>query len=181
LYARATALPDRRKRLRSAEAASGKAAKLRPDYADANCVKGVSLMFSNRAGSGIADCERALAIDRNLASAHWAFGLAKYLTGSNEEAEAHAVEALRISPRDTFAGNWSVVVGLAKLGSGRDEEAVVWLSRSIVAPFFPRRGSGASSRLEEAREAANLGLELNPSLVVVAQIWRERSRPPVSR
>jgi TolB-like protein/Flp pilus assembly protein TadD len=161
---------DRRRRLRSAEADSSKAVNLRPDDASAHCVMGVSLMFNNRAGLGIAECERALAIDRNLAIAHWAIGMAKYLTGRNEETEAHAVEALRISPRDIHASNWSVVVGVAKLGSGRDEEAVVWLSRSIefnrnypTSHFFLAAALARLGCLEDAREAVNAGLELNPS------------------
>src|SRR6516164_4928240 len=105
---------NHQKRLRSAQTDLGKALKIRPDDANAHCVMGVSLMLSKRVDQGIAECERALAINRNLATAHWAIGLAKYLAGRNEEMEAHVVDALRISPRDNYAGNWSAVVGIAK-------------------------------------------------------------------
>jgi hypothetical protein len=67
---------------------------------------------------------RALAIDPNFASAHAWIGLAKYFTGRNEETEAHILEALRISPRDTYAFFWMLIVGFAKLGAGCDEDAV---------------------------------------------------------
>jgi TolB-like protein/class 3 adenylate cyclase len=164
---------DRQKLLRSAETDLGKALKLRPDDANAHCAMGVLRILSNRADQGIAECERALAIDRNLASAQWAIGMAKFLVGHNEETEAHVVEALRISPRDTHAGNWSATVGLAKLGSGRDEEAISWLSRSIeLNPSFPSphfilaAALARLGRLEEAREAARSGLELNPSFTI---------------
>jgi hypothetical protein len=64
-------------------------------------------------------------------------------------------------------------VGAAELGAGRDEEAVVWLSRSIelgsnwrlphlwLAAALARLG-----RLEEASEAAHTGLELNPGFTI---------------
>ena len=122
---------DRHGRLRSAEADLSKALRLRPENANARAVLGWARIYSNRALQGIADCERALAIDRNLAGAHALIGLGKYSIGRNEETEAHVLEALRISPRDTGAGGWMVYVGVAKLHSGRDEEAVGWLSRSI--------------------------------------------------
>ena len=82
-------------------------------------------MYSNRATQGIAECERALAIDRNLAAAHAWIGMAKFLAGRNEETEEHVLEALRISPRDIRASSWMLFVGIAKFVPGRDEEAVV--------------------------------------------------------
>ena len=97
---------DRPARLRSAEADLGRAIKLRPDSAAAHVALGYLRMFSNRVVEGIAECERALAIDRNLASAHALIGGAKYRAGRNDETEAHVLEALRISPRDTYAWGW---------------------------------------------------------------------------
>jgi tetratricopeptide (TPR) repeat protein len=61
---------DRRGLLLSAEARIDKALKLRPDSASAHLTLGTLRIFSNRAVQGIAECERALAIDRNYASAH---------------------------------------------------------------------------------------------------------------
>ncbi|MBV8091773.1 MAG: hypothetical protein JO110_00785, partial [Acetobacteraceae bacterium] len=101
---------DRHKRLRSAEADLRKALKLRPDNAAAHCALGVQRMYSNRAAQGIAECERALAIDRNLADAHAMIGMGKNFGGRNQETEAHVLEALRISPRDTWVGIWATIV-----------------------------------------------------------------------
>jgi tetratricopeptide (TPR) repeat protein len=127
-------------------------------------------MYSNRALQGIAECERALEIDPNLAIAHGLIGLGKHFAGRDEETEGHILEARRISPRDTRASYWMVFVGIARLHSGRDEEAVAWLNRSIalnpnhtLSHFFLAAAVAHLDRIEEAREAGRAGLELDPS------------------
>jgi Flp pilus assembly protein TadD len=92
---------------------------------------GLLYLHEGRADRSVAECERALAIDPNFAAAHAWIGFAKYLAGRNDETEAHVLEALRISPRDIYAGNWMIIAACAKMGAGRDEEAVVWYNRSI--------------------------------------------------
>ena len=67
----------------------------------ATCCLGLLYMFTRRAAQGIAECEHALALDRNLADAHAFIGFGKIFIGRAEETEAHIVEALRLSPRDT--------------------------------------------------------------------------------
>jgi tetratricopeptide (TPR) repeat protein len=130
-------------------------------------------VYSNRAHQGIAECERALAIDRNFAQAHAAIGLAKYLTGRTEETEAHVLEALRISPRDSRAGAWMLYAGFAKMLAGRDEEAIARFNRSVelnpnmpLSHFVLASALARCGRLDEAREAAHPGLELDPSFTV---------------
>jgi tetratricopeptide (TPR) repeat protein len=134
---------------------------------------GAAQILTHRAEQGIAECERALAIDPNFASAHAWIGLAKYLIGRNEETEAHILEAFRISPRDTYAFFWMLIVGLAKLGAGCNEEAVSWLNRSIglnrnhPTPYCLLAAALALlGRIEEAREAGRHGLDLNPSFTI---------------
>jgi TolB-like protein/class 3 adenylate cyclase len=61
---------DRTACLAAAEAAILKALSLAPDHAFAHLVFGVLLEHTNRAAQAIAECERALALDRNLAEAH---------------------------------------------------------------------------------------------------------------
>ena len=164
---------DHAERRRSAEADLAKALKLSPDNAKAHCGLGVLRMYGNRAIQAIAACERALAIDRNLAAAHGWIGLAKFFAGRNEETEAHVREALRISPHDRLASSWMNHVGAAKLGAGRDEEAAEWLTRSVelgpnwpVPQFWLAAALARLGRLEEAREAARAGLELNPAFTI---------------
>ena len=93
--------------------------------------------------------------------------------GRNEETEGHILEALRLSPRDRLAGVWSQIAAFAKLSAGRDEEAIVWLRRSIeanpnlpVSHFLSAVAFARLGRLEEARDALGAGLELNPSFTI---------------
>jgi tetratricopeptide (TPR) repeat protein len=130
-------------------------------------------MYGNRALQGIAECERALAIDRNQANAHGWIGAGKIFVGRSEETEAHILEAFRISPRDTTVGLWALLAATAELYSGRDEEALAWLSRSIehtpnlpMAHFWLAAALSRLGRLEEARDEACAGLELNPGLTI---------------
>ena len=129
--------------------------------------------ITNRAAEGIAKFEHALALDRNLAAAHAQIGVAKYLTGRAEETESHVLEALRLSPRDTVAYRWMMVVGFAKLVLGRDEEAAIWLLRSIdanrnhpLSHFLLAAAQAHLGRMSEARAATKAGLALNPTFTI---------------
>jgi TolB-like protein/Tfp pilus assembly protein PilF len=164
---------DRSERLRFAEADLGKALRLRPETADAHVALGLLRLQTNRADQGIAECERGLAIDRNHPHAHALIGVGKNLTGRCEETEAHVLEAFRISPHDRRAGMWLMIAGTAKLWAGHDEEALTRLSRSIeldpnepMRHFYFAAASALLGRMEEAREAARAGLELNPSFTI---------------
>ena len=164
---------DRHGRLRSAEADLSKALRLRPENANAHCAMGAVRMYGNRAEQGIAECERALAIDRNLAAAHGWIGLGKYFSGRCEETEAHILEAFRISPRDTRVGLWMLTIGIAKIALGNDEEAVASLNRAVelnpnvqATHFYLATALAHLGHIEEAREAARSGLELNPSFTI---------------
>ena len=101
---------------------------------------GVVDILTKRAAEGIAECEHALALDRNLASAHAIIGLGKIYIGRAEETEAHIAEALRLSPRDTLAYTWMTNAGIAKNHLGSCEQAVAWFRRAIEANRnYPRR------------------------------------------
>ena len=76
-----------------------------PDHARAHWYLGIVDIRTKRAAQGIVECEYALALDRNLAAVISIIGLGKISIGRAEETEAHIVEALRLSPRDTMAHN----------------------------------------------------------------------------
>jgi tetratricopeptide (TPR) repeat protein len=146
---------------------------LAPEHALAYFVLGLVQTNTNRSLQGIAECERALALDRNLARAHAGLGYAKYNLGRTEETEAHVNEAFRLSPRDTDAHVWLLVAGVAKFFAGRDEEAVVLFRRSIetnrnlpTAHFCLAAALAHFGRHNEARAAVQAGLALNPSFTV---------------
>jgi tetratricopeptide (TPR) repeat protein len=173
-FYRATLFADNRAALLAAAGASmAKALSLAPDRALAHACLGNVLMNTNRATEGIAECERALVLDRNLTGAHAAIGNAKYFIGRAEETEAHIKEALRLSPRDTGAHVWMAVAGIAKLVLCRDEEAIGWLRRAIeanrnypMAHLWLAVALAHLDRLTEARAAAQAGLALHPSFTI---------------
>ncbi len=164
---------DRATRLAAAETAITKVLSLAPGHAVAHYLSGYVQILTNRAAQGIAECDRALALDRNLADAHGAIGGAKYFIGRGAETEAHVQEALRLSPRDRSAYTWMVYVGAVKLVLGADEEAIAWLRRSIetnrnipVGHFFLAAALAHLGRLEEARAAVQAGLALDPNFTI---------------
>ena len=73
-----------------------------PDHARAHLYLAIVQIYTRRAAEGIAQCEHALALDRNLADAHDTIGFGKIFIGRAEETEAHIADALRLSPRDTM-------------------------------------------------------------------------------
>jgi TolB-like protein len=167
------ATDDRAARLAAAEAALTKALSLAPEHAFAHLCLGLLQTVTNRAVQGIAECERALALDRNLATAHAAIGSAKCSIGRAEETEAHVREALRLSPRDTFSYFWMVNAGYAKLLLGSDKEAVTQLRRSIeinrtysTSHFWLATALAHLDRLDEARSAVQAGLALDPTFTM---------------
>ncbi len=164
---------DRAARLAAAEAALTKVLFLTSEHALAHFAMGMVRIYTNRAVEGIAEYERALAINRNLAVAHAHIGLAKLFMGYGEETEAHVQEALRLSPRDTFAFSWIEIAGAAKLHLDAEEEAIARFRRSIeINPNFPlthfylAAALAHANRLGEARVAARAGLLLDPSFTI---------------
>jgi TolB-like protein/class 3 adenylate cyclase len=144
-----------------------------PDHARGHAFLGYLKILTKRAVEGIAECEHALALDRNLADAHAFIGLGKIFTGRADEAEGHINEALRLSPRDLSAYSWLTEVGIAKNHLGDCEQAILWCRRAIEANrnypeahFHLAVALARLGRLDEARSAVNAGLALNPSFTV---------------
>ena len=73
----------------AAEAKLTKALSSVPDHARAHMFLGFVDIWTKRAAEGIAECEHALALDRNLAHAHSVIGSGKIFVGRAEETEAH--------------------------------------------------------------------------------------------
>jgi len=172
----------------AAEAKLTKALSSFPDHARGHAFLGYAKILTKRAVEGIAECEHALTLDRNLADAHAFIGLGKIFTGRAEEAEAHINQALRLSPRDMSAYAWLTEVGIAKNHLGDCEQAVLWCRRAIEANrnypeahFHLAAALARLGRLDEARSAVKAGLALNPSFTVSrARInWTAMSDDPM--
>ena len=144
-----------------------------PDHARGHRLLGYVEILTKRAAQGIAECERALELDRNLASAHAFIGFGKIFIGRAEETEAHVSEALRLSPRDTNAHTWKSFAGVAKTVLGCYEQGTAWFRRAIegnrnhpFAYFLLAASLGHLGRLDEAHSAVKSGLALNPAFSI---------------
>jgi TolB-like protein len=163
---------DRSARLAAAETTITKVLSLAPNHASAHAILGAVQMFTKRAAHGIAECQQALALNRNLADAHALIGLAKFFLGRGAETEPHVNEAFRLSPRDKFAFQWLLYVGLAKAQLGADAEAVSWMRRGLDANrnshghFFLGAALARLGELDEARTAVQAGLALHPNFTI---------------
>ena len=157
----------------AAEAKLTKALSLVPDHARGHMSLGTVAIWTKRAAEGIAECEHALGLDRNLVHAHATIGLGKIFIGRPEESEAHIAEALRLSPRDSLAYVWMTNAGFAKNLLRLYDQAVPQYRRAIEAnrnyPFSHFALAAALARLDrlvEARSAVRAGLALNPTFAV---------------
>jgi TolB-like protein/class 3 adenylate cyclase/cytochrome c-type biogenesis protein CcmH/NrfG len=171
----------------AAEAKLTRALSLTPNHPHGHMWLGLIDIWTKRATEGIARCEHALELDRNIAQAHSLIGYGKLFVGRAEETEPHIAEALRLSPRDPGAFAWMSYAGMSKNVPGSYEQAVAWFRRSIEAnPNFPHAFFHLASalahlgRLNEARSAAKAGLTLNPNYAVSRDraVWTSVSDHP---
>ena len=171
----------------AAEAKLTRALSLVPNHPHGHMWLGLVDIWTRRATEGIARCEHALDLDRNIAQAHSLIGYGKLFVGRAEETEPHIAEALRLSPRDPGAFAWMSYAGMSKNVPGSYEQAVAWFRRSIEAnPNFPHAFFHLASalahlgRLNEARSATKAGLTLNPTYAVSRDraVWTNVSDHP---
>jgi TolB-like protein/class 3 adenylate cyclase len=164
---------DRSTHLSAAETNAVRALSLDPHRAMTHRVLGTVYNMTNRPSQGIAACEQALALDRNLADAHAVIGMAKYYLGRAAETEGHIIEAFRLSPRDIFAHRWMHFIGAAKIQLGEYADAAFWVRRSVEANpnsplshFLLAAALGYQGVVDEAQRAAAAGLALNPGFTI---------------
>jgi TolB-like protein/Tfp pilus assembly protein PilF len=144
-----------------------------PDHPRAHMLLGAVQLQTDRPSEGIAECRQALLLDRNLADAHGFIGLGKYELGRGEEVEQHVQEALRLSPRDTRAFLWFMFVGMGKLTTNADLQALDWFRRSLEANrnhalshFHFAAALALAGQRKEAHSTAEAGLALDHSFTV---------------
>ena len=144
-----------------------------PNHPRAHMLLGAVQLQTNRVAKGVAECQQALALDRNLADAHGFIGLGKYELGRGEEVEGHIQEALRLSPRDTRSYLWFMFVGMGKLTNNADLEALDWFRRSLEANgnhalshFHFAAAQALAGDLREARSTAEAGLALDRGFTI---------------
>jgi TolB-like protein/Tfp pilus assembly protein PilF len=164
---------DRAAVLAKAEQTLTKVLSLAPSHAFAHLVLGSVLIATKRATRAIAEFERALALDRNLAAAHAQVGFAMYFIGRAAETEVHVNRAMQLSPHDVFAHRWLYYIGLSKLQLNEDAEALGWLQRSVeanrnstLAHFMLAATLALLGSLDQASATAKAGLADNPGFTI---------------
>ena len=134
---------------------------------------GMTFTFTGRPSQGIAECERALALDRNLAAARAFIGVTKHRLGRVEETEADVRAALRISPRDQDAFVWFAYLATAKLYLGKHDEAIEDYRRSQecnrnhpLVFLYLGAALALADRVEDARAEVREGLKRLPEFTI---------------
>jgi TolB-like protein/class 3 adenylate cyclase/Flp pilus assembly protein TadD len=102
-------------------------------YAKANILRQI-----RRCEEAISEYQTVIEFDRNEPGAYANLGWCKLLTGAIEEAIPALEHALRLSPRDSRAGNWHARIGLVHLLQSRIPEALLWAERAgSTSPALP--------------------------------------------
>jgi TolB-like protein/class 3 adenylate cyclase len=174
--------PERAMVLARADEAATRATAFAPDHAQAQSVKAEILGLQKRFDEALATYDRAIALDRNLTTAH--VGRARHLIVSGRAADAVAsVErAIRLSPRDPDLYLWYYVVCHAHTHLARDALTIEWCLKSIatgkvfwhvwvdLASAYAWRGQTA-----EASAAVAEILKLRPGLTVQQMVEEARA------
>jgi TolB-like protein/class 3 adenylate cyclase/Flp pilus assembly protein TadD len=122
---------DPRAQLRRAEQAILQALTLDPYHARGYNVRGIQLRFASQFDEALAACERALELNRNLATAHAQIAWVKQLTNRPEETFVHIEKAMRLSPRDPNLPRWLAILGSAHISLKQDRNAIEVLHRAV--------------------------------------------------
>ena len=102
-------------------------------YAKANILRQM-----RRCEEAISEYQTVIEFNRNEPGAYANLGWCKLLTGAIEEAIPTLEQALRLSPRDSRAGNWHARIGLVHLLQSRIPEALLWFERAgSTSPALP--------------------------------------------
>jgi TolB-like protein/tetratricopeptide (TPR) repeat protein len=183
---RGYAATDRPNQVNAAQAAIEKALVLAPNSAHAHYVRAEVLQLMRAPEQALEECELAVALDRNLPSAHAFAGFMKLMLGRGEETEAHIHEAIRLSPSDPGLYDWYGLLGVADIFLGRPERAVENLRRSVglnpyraIGKLLLAAALALTGRMAEAAEAREAGLKLNPNFSVAKYRDDRRSDHPV--
>ncbi len=132
--------------------------------------------------TAIAELEKAIDLNPNLALAYYGLGFALSWSGRAREALPHIHKAIRQSPHDPLLWRFENMAGVAHVQLGEYVEAVEWLRKAARHPnaaFWPNLHLVVAfveqEEWDKARAAMDAALQLQPdlSLTVVAAIIRQ--------
>ena len=151
---------------------------IQPDNSSAHYVKSLVYNGKHQWGPAIAEAEKAIADDRNNASAHAMIGFYKMLLGRAKDGFADVETALRLSPRDPNVTWWEFYICHLHSHLEQWEQTIEWCNKSIASgnetqwPYTDLAAAhGWLGHMKEAKEAAAQVLKYDPSFTI--QGWIE--------
>ena len=156
------------------------------DNMRAYAAKSLYLAVTGRANEALRAADSGLAINPNYASLLDARNVAETALGRFEQAKSDAQQAMRLSPRDPEIASRLLNLGMAELGLGHFDAAIVEYQKAIDAglrSFQPYVNLAAAYALEgktdEAKSALREARRLNPKLTVKWLIDHAADIPPL--
>ncbi len=148
-----------------AEGLIGQALAASPGFYSPHRAKAELLRAQGRCQEAIPEYEAAIAGNRTWAHGISSLGWCKFFCGSIEEAIPAQEQAIRLSPREPYIGNWYSRIGYVHLLQSRTNEAIIWMERArnaipkqpfhrfILASAYALKGetARAAAKLAEAR------------------------------
>ena len=106
----------------------------------AHFAKGQMLRAQNRPEEAIPEYEMVIASNRNWVGRIQRISAGASSTPGRSRRRSHSSEqAIRLSPRDPYIGNWYSRIGIGHLLQSRIDEAIVWFEKARSAnPEHPR-------------------------------------------
>ena len=164
--------------LARAEQAVDAALAIQPDSSVAHVTKSGVYLGKHQWGPAIAEAEKAIADDRNNASAYAQAGFFKMFLGHAEDGFADVETALRLSPRDPSVTWWQYFICHFHSHLAHWEQAIEWCNKSVASgnetqwPYTDLAAAhGWLGHTKEAKEAAAQVLKYDPDFTI--QGWIE--------
>ena len=128
---------DPRADLKRADELAGRAIAVNANNPFGHMAKGNVLRVERRFEDAIAEFERALALDPNLAEAYGCLGHTEFEMGQYQEAIEFFDKAIRLSPHNQDSAFWYGGKGGAYFGLQQYDQAIEWTRRAIaINPNF---------------------------------------------
>lgn len=149
------------------------AVRLDDQDAMAHAILGRVLSMRHQHGQAIAECDKAIDLNANLAQAQFGRGLALVLSGQPGEAIANLENAEKLSPRDPNYYAFLIIRAWANLLQGQYDVALELTKRAIAQPNSGVWGNATLAivlahldQCEEARKALDALIEDHPDFAL---------------
>jgi adenylate cyclase len=142
-------------------------------FASAHAMLGRVLSMRHEHDLAIAEWDKAIELNPNMAQAQFGRGLALVLSGQPDDAIVNLENAARLSPRDPNYYAFLVILAWANLLQGRYDGALEWARRAAAQPNSGVWGNATLAivlahldRCEEARKALDEPIEEKPDFAL---------------